>query len=105
MIENYEQLKDALDSKFKGTWSVGSVPKELEISEEWIVLSFIDDIPTIADNKIWQQHPRYQIAFYSMDQERNIDSFFIDNELIYTNKQQFYIDNEVGYQTIYEIIF
>lgn len=97
----YENLKDALDLKFKGFWSIGVVPKELDFNERWIVLSFIDDIPTIADNVIYKQNQRYQLALYSTDIEDNIDDFFIDNELVYEMKTQLYIDLDNGYQTVY----
>ncbi len=102
MIKDLDELRDKLDVYYKGKWSVGETPRELEIDEEWIVLSFISGTVDVADDSIYKQNSLYQIAFYSTDPLANVDVFFLKNNIIYSLKTQTYIDAENGYQTIYE---
>lgn len=102
MIKNIDELRTVLDFHYFGKWSYGNPSKELDINEEWLVLTMISDNPLIADDKILEQCVSYQLAYYSTDPFSNIDEFFLDNELIYTFKQQTYISEEQGFQTVYE---
>ena len=99
----YSEFDLLLKTTFGDGFFYGAVPKgDGYDTGDYVVLSFIDDIPLVADDKIYKQSPRYQLSFYSDEMNKNIDSFFMENDLIYESKNQYYIEKDGGWQTVYK---
>ena len=98
---NYDRLKELLNIKFGDNWINGKFEKGSTVPNGAVTIQFIDDTPLSADNKIYKQNPRYQLNYFNINIENSVDDFFLDNEIIYTNKSQFFNQEEECYQTNY----
>lgn len=95
-------LKTLLDKSYPNNWVIDIMPKEIGRDNDFMVLTFIDATPIVADDGMQFIQSRYQLVYYNSDPNITIDSFFIKNNIILSNKQQVYLKDFKTHQNIYE---
>lgn len=97
----YSGLKTLLDTEYGTNWAVGRFDPGTDVADGSVTLNFVSDTPAIGDNTIYLQRPSYQLSYFCISPESDIDDFFIDNSIPYTLKTKNYISGEECWQTTY----